>query len=249
MQPAAVDAVSVQDTDARCHRESRIIKSRQNGKKTSPRRKYTTECQVHFLEEAVAPRAHLTGHGTQGAAFYSLAANLNKSKGPIWAVHEKDCIEKYRALLKSFKVAERAKANSTGIEEEYGEQETLLHDIISAVKEDITRRETLRKANAAHEKRLLKSGERISRESMAMSALESSYEENDRDGALYLTDIYFMTPRNASKKLSGFRDVGLEEFLALQKKRADFDERKVQVDETALDLEKKRGTRFGTSGE
>lgn len=103
-----------------------------------------------------------------------LPANHNKSKGLPQFVIEKHGIDEYKALLKYLKVAHLGKAKRTGIEEEHFEWETLLHDVFSEVKEDNARRETLREANAAHEKRLVRAVKRIGTESMAMSEMQGT---------------------------------------------------------------------------
>jgi hypothetical protein len=65
--------------------------------------------------------------------FDEVSLALNKSSMMPWATDGKHRLDRYKLLVASFKRADRIRASASGTEEDFGEKDKLLSDIICAV--------------------------------------------------------------------------------------------------------------------
>ena len=83
-------------------------------KLSTTRRKYSRELEVAFLKEVVFAEAHFCPWRKQSEAYATVAKALNDNNSLSWTVDSKHCVDKFRALLKSFKSNDVACRASTG---------------------------------------------------------------------------------------------------------------------------------------
>ena len=77
--------------------------------------------------------------GKQAIAFGAVADAFNKNKSFPSTVDSKHCVDKFKALIKSFKSTDDVRRSSSGGTEPFGEKEVLLYDIVARISDEDSR--------------------------------------------------------------------------------------------------------------
>jgi hypothetical protein len=94
------------------------------------KRKWTSELDALLLREVKLHEPLEQRHGRIGNVNESIAASLNESERLPWITDRKHRQGRVQHLLEARRTNQRATARATGIEEEHGELEILLDDVI-----------------------------------------------------------------------------------------------------------------------
>jgi hypothetical protein len=96
----------------------------------SRKRKWTNELDALLVREVKLHKPHGQRYWRKGNVYEIRAASLNESERIPWRTDRKHLQGRVQHLLEARRTNQRAKARATGIEEEYGELEILLDDVI-----------------------------------------------------------------------------------------------------------------------
>jgi hypothetical protein len=94
------------------------------------KRKWTSDLDALLLREVKLHKPHEQRHGRIGNVYESMAATLNESERLPGTTDRKHLQGRVQHLLEARRTHQRATARATGIEEEHGELEILLDDVI-----------------------------------------------------------------------------------------------------------------------
>jgi hypothetical protein len=126
------------------------------------KRKWTSELDAVVLREGKPHKPHEQRQGRIGNVYESIAASLNESERLPWITDRKHLQGSVQHLLDARRANQRATARATGIEEEHGELEILLDDVINEAhafkSTEVERREVRRHLDFAMGKRVGKLG-------------------------------------------------------------------------------------------
>lgn len=212
---------------------------------THIRRKYSTELEISFLKEVIVAEAHVCGWGQQATAFGKVASALNETKALPWEVDSKHCVDKFKAILKSFRNSDAAGKRSSGTTEDFGEKETLLYDIVSRMDDEAAQKQELRDSKARQELALRKEGEEIRRTSMSSQGMREVSVANSSKRSIDCINIdeeEVASPRKTKKKnaCSTGTDTELLGYLEIERKRTEQEDAKLQLDKERVAIEKDR---------
>jgi hypothetical protein len=139
-------------------------------------RKWTSELDALLLREVKLHKPHEQRHGQIGNVYENMAFNLNESARLPWITDRKHLKGRVQHLLEARRANKRATARTTSIEEEHGELELLLDDVIEEAdafkSTEVERREVRRERDFA----LAEGGRQARRLAMARQA---SVDESD----------------------------------------------------------------------
>ena len=143
------------------------------------RRKFCEADDIALLKEALAHNAHVFRRGKLTEKFEEVAVSLNHSSALPWPTNCKHCTYRFKLLVANFRRIDRARSSDSGIEEEYGEKDQLLVDIVSAIDdtEELTRLE--RERVFRRDDRLAKAGQEV--RATAMERKESGRSVQDEE--------------------------------------------------------------------
>jgi hypothetical protein len=96
----------------------------------SRKRKWTNELDAILFREVKLHKSHGQKHGRKGNVYEIIAASLNESERLPWRMDRKHLQGRVQHLFEARRTNQRATVRSIGIEEEYGELEILLDDVI-----------------------------------------------------------------------------------------------------------------------
>jgi hypothetical protein len=117
------------------------------------KRKWTSELDALLVREVKLHKPHEQRHGRIGNVYGSIAASLNDSERLPWITDRKHLQGRVQHLLEARRTNQRATARATGIEEEHGELEILLDDVIEEAdafkSTEVERREVRRHRDVA----------------------------------------------------------------------------------------------------
>jgi hypothetical protein len=116
-------------------------------------RKWTSELDALLLREVKLHKPHEQRHGQIGNVYENMAFNLNESARLPWITDRKHLKGRVQHLLEARRANKRATARTTSIEEEHGELELLLDDVIEEAdafkSTEVERREVRRERDVA----------------------------------------------------------------------------------------------------
>jgi hypothetical protein len=145
------------------------------------KRKWSDELDALLLREAKLQKPLEKKYGDRGATYASMASNLNACGRMPWRTDQKHIQGRLQHLMDARRAHQRVSARATGIEEEHGELECLLDDLIDESDRfkasEAERRDTLRERDMA----LAESG-RQARE-LAMSRQAPAGDAESIDGS------------------------------------------------------------------
>ena len=125
------------------------------------RRKFGEEEDILLLKEIVANGAHAVRRGSQSDKFDEVGTSLNANGVMPWSTDGKHCIDRYRLLIATFRRADRARAATSGAEEEFGEKDQLLSDICNAIDDADERGRLERREASRRDAELQYAGEQV----------------------------------------------------------------------------------------
>jgi hypothetical protein len=96
------------------------------------KRKWTSELDALLLRGVKLRKPHEQRRGRIGNVYESIAASLNERERLPWITYRKHLQGRVQHLLVARCTNQRATARATGIEEEHGELEILLDDVVEA---------------------------------------------------------------------------------------------------------------------
>jgi hypothetical protein len=125
----------------------------QVGRAGGRKRKWTEELDVLLLREAKLQKPHEKRFGDRGTTYALIAENLNAGGRIPWQTDQKHVQGRLSHLLETRRSHQRVSARSTGVEEEYGEAEVLVDELIEETDRyrasEIERRDLSRDRDAA----------------------------------------------------------------------------------------------------
>jgi hypothetical protein len=92
--------------------------------------KWTSELDALLLRELKLHKPQEQRHGQKGNVYENMAFNLNECARLPWKTDRKHLQGRVQHLLEARRAYQRETARATGIEEEHGELEVLLDDVI-----------------------------------------------------------------------------------------------------------------------
>jgi hypothetical protein len=214
------------------------------------RRKFCEADDIALLKEALAHNAHVCRRGKLTEKFEEVAVSLNDSSALPWPTNGKHCTDRFKLLVANFRRIDRARSSASGIEEEYGEKDQLLADIVSAI-DDTEERTRLERENVLRrDDRLAKAGQEVRATAMKRKGSDRSGpdEENGEN-----EDDEFLPPSRESddavtpsrttrgKKRHKHQSIDLEELIATnQERKAEQEILKLRLETDRLEFEKER---------
>jgi hypothetical protein len=87
------------------------------------RSKFGEKEDESLLKELIASDAHVSRRGALMEKFDEVSTALNSSGSIPWRTDGKNCLDRYKHLLDSFKRADRARASASGADEEFNEKD------------------------------------------------------------------------------------------------------------------------------
>jgi hypothetical protein len=159
----------------------------------SSRRKFGEAEDIALLKEVLANEAHMCRRGTMTDKFDEVACALNNSEALPWSTNGKHCNDRFKLLLAGFRRTDRARASASGTEEDFGEKDQLLADILSAVNDNEERGRVEREESAKRDERLVNAGQEVRANAMRRRAREESVVvsgdgDEEGDNAVCVTD-------------------------------------------------------------
>jgi hypothetical protein len=76
---------------------------------------------------------HLEKRGESGSLFEVVAKALNDTQVLPWSMDDKNRADRFNLIVRLFRQTDRVRRAASGQEEEYGEKEQLLDDILCAI--------------------------------------------------------------------------------------------------------------------
>jgi hypothetical protein len=125
------------------------------------RRKFGEQENILLLKEVVANGAHFIRRGSQCDKFNEVATPSNSNRVMPWNTDGKHCIDMYKLLIATFRRADRARAATSGAEEEFGEKDQLLSDLCSAIDDADERGRLERREASRRDSELRYAGEQV----------------------------------------------------------------------------------------
>jgi hypothetical protein len=123
------------------------------------RRKFGEAEDIALLKEVLANEAHVCHRGTMTGKFDEVACALNNSNALPWSTNGKHCNNRFKLLLVGFRRTDRARASASGTEEDFGEKDQLLADILSAVNDNEERGRLEHEESAKRDEHLVHAGQ------------------------------------------------------------------------------------------
>jgi hypothetical protein len=114
---------------------------------------------IALLKEVLANEAHVCRRGTMTDKFDEVACALNNSNALPWSTNGKNCNDRFKLLLVGFRRTDRARASASGTEEDFGEKDQLLADILSAVNDNEERGRLEHEESAKRDEHLVHAGQ------------------------------------------------------------------------------------------
>jgi hypothetical protein len=226
------------------------------------RRKFGEQEDILLLKEVVANGAHIVRRGSQCDKFDEVATSLNANSVMPWNTDGKHCIDRYKLLISTFRRADRARAATSGAEEEFGEKDQLLSDICSAIDDADERGRLERREASRRDAELRYAGEQVRAAAMSRRtnagdsiAEEDAEVENNAQEIVEAgsRDIHENAPRVRSgsdspstipeiaSRKKRKRPFDLEDvLLATEERRADQEGLRLKLETERLDYDRQR---------
>jgi hypothetical protein len=132
----------------------------------SARRKFTDDLDAALLKEVVAHSAHLAKRGESGSLFEVVAKALNDTQMLPWSTEGKHCADRFNLIVRLFRQTDRVRRAASGQEEEYGEKEQPLDDIVCAIDDANEERRVQREEASRRDERLREAGQAVRAQAM-----------------------------------------------------------------------------------
>jgi hypothetical protein len=145
------------------------------------KRKWTNDLNDLLLREVKLHKPHEQRHRAIGTTYESIASSRNESERLPWRTDKNHLQGRVQNLVEARRADHRATVRATEIEEEHGELESLLEDVIGEAdyfkSTEVNRREVRREKDAA-----LIEGGRVARTQAIQPASIATESDKDRDG-------------------------------------------------------------------
>jgi hypothetical protein len=184
--------------------------------------------------------------------FDEVACALKNSEALPWSTNGKHCNGSFKLLLAGFRRMDRARASASRTEEDFGEKDQLLADILSNVNDNEERGRLEREESAKRDERFINAGQEVRANAMRRRAREESAvvsDDGDEEGdnAVRVTasqnnsETPTSTEMQRARKRQRHSAFDLEDMLATSQERREEQQRlQLQLETDRLHLEKKR---------
>jgi hypothetical protein len=169
------------------------------------KRKWTDDLDALLLREVKLQKPHSKHYGARGAAYSAIADSLNASGRLPWNTDKKHVQGRLSHLATARRAHQRTSARATGVEEEHGELEVLLDDIIAERDEFVATEADRRQIARAREDQLAEGGRRA--REMAMRRQSGSIDDDAGLEGEASSDV----PENAAEDRDAVASVAVRE--------------------------------------
>jgi hypothetical protein len=216
------------------------------------RRKFSEADDTALLKEVLANKAHVSLRGTMTDKFEEVAAALNNSAALPWHTNGKHCSDRFKLLLANYRRTDRVRARASGTEEDFGEKDQLLTDILSEISDFEEQSRRVREESSRRDERIAQAGREIRENAMKrrVGGRHGCGRENDdegRDEAAQASpsreseDTLTRAEVRSGKRCRKSSSWDLGDVLAAdQKRRADQEYARIQLETERLEFERER---------
>ena len=119
------------------------------------------EAEVGLLKEVQARGAHLAGFGRADELFEAVAKSMNESGLLPWKTDTKNCRDRFKYLIKSWKKSDKCNQAKSGTTENFTEFDKLCADLSSETEDVEIERDFQRERVRARDETLIAAGEEV----------------------------------------------------------------------------------------